>query len=406
MKRQIPTWAELKPLIGFAAPRLSNGSKVAGAPAIEDLRALARRRAPRAVFGYVDGAAGYEESLNRSRAAYRTVEFHPRVLTDVSSVDTSTSVLGEEVAMPIICAPTGFTRMMHTDGEIAVASAASRFGIPYTLSTMGTTSPEDLAREVPGGSRWFQLYLWRDRDASRHLIGRAREAGYRVLMLTVDTPVAGERLRDVRNGLTVPPKLTLGTLVDMARHPRWWFDVLTTEPLEFASLTGFDGTVAEMVDQMFFPGADLDTLEWVKAQWDGPVVVKGIQTVDDAQRIAATGVDGIVVSNHGGRQLDNAPTPLEVLPGVVDVVGSDTAVFVDGGVMNGADVAAAVALGAQAVLIGRAYLYGLMAGGAVGAERSLEILRSQLIRTMQLVGATDVASLGGRAHLRSDGSLR
>ena len=296
--------------------------------------------------------------------------------------------------------------MMHTDGEIGVASAASRFGIPYTLSTMGTTSPEDLAREVPGGSRWFQVYLWRDRDATRQLIGRARASGYRVLMLTVDTPVAGERLRDVRNGLTVPPKLTLPTLVDMAKHPRWWFDVLTTEPLEFASLTGFDGTVAEMVDEMFFPGADLDTLEWVKAQWDGPVVVKGIQTVDDAQRIAATGVDGIVVSNHGGRQLDNAPTPLEVLPAVVDAVGSDTAVFIDGGVMNGADVAAAVALGAQAVLVGRAYLYGLMAGGAVGAERSLEILRSQLMRTMQLVGATDVASLAGRARLRSDGSLR
>ena len=358
------------------------------------------------MFGYVDGAAGYEESLNRSRAAYRTVEFHPRVLTDVSYVDTSTSALGEEMAMPIVCGPTGFTRMMHTDGEIGVASAASRFGIPYTLSTMGTTSPEDLAREVPGGSRWFQVYLWRDRDATRQLIGRARASGYRVLMLTVDTPVAGERLRDVRNGLTVPPKLTLPTLVDMAKHPRWWFDVLTTEPLEFASLTGFDGTVAEMVDEMFFPGADLDTLEWVKAQWDGPVVVKGIQTVDDAQRIAATGVDGIVVSNHGGRQLDNAPTPLEVLPAVVDAVGSDTAVFIDGGVMNGADVAAAVALGAQAVLVGRAYLYGLMAGGAVGAERSLEILRSQLMRTMQLVGATDVASLAGRARLRSDGSLR
>ena len=392
-------------MFGVAPLRLSTGARVASAPAIEDLRALARRRAPRAVFGYVDGGAGYEESLLRSRAAYRTVEFHPRVLTDVSAVDTSTCVLGEELAMPIVCAPTGFTRMMHTDGEIAVAAAASRAGIPYTLSTMGTTSPEDLARAVPESSRWFQLYLWRDREASRELIGRARESGYRVLMLTVDTPVAGERLRDVRNGLTVPPKLTLGTLVDMARHPRWWFDVLTTEPLEFASLTNFDGTVAEMVDQMFFPGADLDTLEWVKAQWDGPVVVKGVQTVEDARRIAATGVDGLIVSNHGGRQLDNAPTPLEVLPSVVEAVGSDAAVFIDGGVMNGADVAAAVALGAEAVLIGRAYLYGLMAGGAAGADRALEIFRSQLTRTMQLVGATDVASLTGRARLRTDGAL-
>jgi L-lactate dehydrogenase (cytochrome) len=293
--------------------------------------------------------------------------------------------------------------MMHTDGEIAVASAARRFGIPYTLSTMGTTSPEDLALAVPDASRWFQLYLWRDREASRTLIRRAREAGYRVLMLTVDTPVAGERLRDVRYGLTVPPKLTFRTVADMAKHPRWWFDVLTTEPLEFASLTSFDGTVAEMVDQMFFPGADLDTLEWVKAQWEGPVVVKGIQTVQDARRIVATGVDGIVVSNHGGRQLDTAPTPLDVLPEVVDAVGSDTTVLIDGGVMNGADVAAAVALGAKAVLVGRAYLYGLMAGGSAGADRALEILRSQLIRTMQLIGAPDITTLAGKVRLRPRG---
>ncbi len=352
------------------------------------------------MFGYVDGGAGYEESLNRSRAAYRTVEFHPRVLTDVSAVDTSVQLLGEQLSMPIICAPTGFTRMMHADGEVAVAAAAERLGIPYTLSTMGTTSPEDLARAVPGASRWFQLYLWRDREASRELISRARSSGFRVLMLTVDTPVAGERLRDVRNGLTVPPKLTLRTLVDMARHPRWWFDLVTTEPLEFASLSNFDGTVAEMVDEIFFPAADLDALDWVKSQWDGPVIVKGVQTVEDARRVAATGVDGLIVSNHGGRQLENAPTPLEVLPGVVEAVGSDTAVLIDGGVMNGAHVAAAVALGARAVLVGRAYLYGLMAGGAAGADRSLEILHGQLIRTMQLIGATDVAALSGRAHLR------
>lgn len=391
-------------MFGVAAPRLTSAARVAAAPAIEDLRLLARRRTPRAVFGYVDGAAGYEVGLERSRAAYRSVEFHPRVLTDVSVVDTSTEVLGEAVAMPIVCAPTGFTRMMHTDGEIAVATAARRFGIPYTLSTMGTTSPEDLALATPDTSRWFQLYLWRDREASRTLIRRAHESGYRVLMLTVDTPVAGERLRDVRYGLTVPPKLTFRTLADMARHPRWWFDVLTTEPLEFASLTSFDGTVAEMVDEMFFPGADLDTLEWVKAQWEGPVVVKGIQTVQDARRIVATGVDGIVVSNHGGRQLDTAPTPLEVLPHVVDAVGSDTTVLIDGGVMNGADVAAAVALGARAVLVGRAYLYGLMAGGAAGADRALEILRNQLIRTMQLIGAPDIATLAGKARLRPGGS--
>ncbi len=400
MKRRIPKWSELKPMFGVAAPRLTSGSRVAAAPAIEDLRALGRRRTPRAVFDYVDGGAGYEESLDRSRRAYRAVEFRPQVLTDVSSVDTSTQVLGESIAMPLVCAPTGFTRMMHVAGEVAVARSALRAGIPYTLSTMGTTSPESLARAVPNVSRWFQLYLWQNRSASRELIGRAREAGFRVLTLTVDTPVAGERLRDVRNGLTVPPKLTFRTLADMAMHPGWWFDLLTTEPLEFASLSNFDGTVAEMVDQMFDPSADLETLEWVKAQWDGPVVVKGIQSVDDATRIVATGVDGIVVSNHGGRQLDKAPTPLDVLPGVVSAVGSKTEVMIDGGVMNGADVAAAVALGAKAVLVGRAYLYGLMAGGEAGASRALEILGSQFTRTMQLTGARTVAELVGRVDTR------
>jgi L-lactate dehydrogenase (cytochrome) len=406
VKRRIPRWSELKPMFGVAAPRLTRESRVAAAPAIEDLRALARRRTPRAVFDYVDGGAGYEESLNRSRRAFRSVEFHPQVLNDVSSVDTSAWVVGEKVSMPVICAPTGFTRMMHSAGEVAVARSAQRLGIPYTLSTMGTTSPESLARATPEVSRWFQLYLWQNRSASRELIGRAREAGFRVLMLTVDTPVAGERLRDVRNGLTVPPKLTFKTLADMAMHPGWWFDLLTTEPLEFASLRNFAGTVAEMVDQMFDPSADIETLEWVKSQWDGPVVVKGIQTVEDARRIVGTGVEGIVVSNHGGRQLDKAPTPLEVLPGVVEAVGSETDVMIDGGVMNGSDVAAAVALGARAVLVGRAYLYGLMAGGEVGVARSLEILRSQLTRTMQLTGATDVPGLAGRVVVgSSDGRL-
>lgn len=404
MKRQIPRWSELKPMLGVAKPAVTSASRVEAAPAIEDLRALARRRTPRAVFDYVDGGAGYEESLLRSRGAYRSVEFRPEVLTDVSRVDTSTKVLGESMEMPVICAPTGFTRMMHSAGEIAVARSAERSGVPYTLSTMGTTSPEGLARSVPDVKRWFQLYLWQNRDASLELIGRARTAGFRVLMLTVDTPVAGERLRDVRNGLKVPPKLTLGTLADMARHPRWWFDVLTTEPLEFASLRNFDGTVAEMVDQMFDPSADLETLAWVKSQWDGPVVVKGIQSVADAKRIAATGVDGIVVSNHGGRQLDKAPTPLEVLPAVVEAVGPELDVMIDGGVVNGSDVAAAVAMGAKAVLVGRAYLYGLMAGGELGAARALEILHGQLVRTMQLTGAVDVAGLAGRAVMRPGGA--
>ena len=233
--------------------------RLAGAASIPDLRLLARRRAPRAVFDYIDGAADEEVSLRRSRQAYARVEFNPTVLRDVSVVDTSTTILGKPVAAPIVFAPTGFTRMVHTEGEPAVARVAARMGIPYVLSTMGTTSIERLANAAPGGSKWFQLYLWRDREASRDFVTRAWESGYEALVLTVDTPVAGPRLRDVRNGLTIPPSLSLRTFAEGALHPRWWFDLITTETLEFASLNRFDGTVAELAGRMFDPAATMPT---------------------------------------------------------------------------------------------------------------------------------------------------
>ena len=319
----------------------------------------------------------------------------------MSFLDTTTTILGGVASLPLVFAPTGFTRLMHTEGEPAVARAAGRAGIPYALSTMGTTSIERLAAEAPATRRWFQLYLWRDRAASRDFVMRAQEAGYEALVLTVDTPVAGPRLRDVRNGLTVPPALSVKTLAEGALHPRWWFDLLTTEPLEFASLNRFDGTVAELVGQMFDPAATVRDLAWLREIWTGPLVVKGVTTVADARTVIDVGADAVVVSNHGGRQLDRAPTPLEQLPRVVDAVGDRAEVYIDGGILSGADIIAAVALGARAALVGRAYLYGLMAGGERGVDRAAEILAKDIAVTMALLGVTRIDDLRtDHVHLR------
>src|SRR3954454_2275180 len=400
--RRRPRWSELQPFLRLRRPPLIPGDgRLAIVASIPDLRILARRRAPRAVFDYTDGAAGEEISLRRSREAYARVEFQPRVLQDVSMLDTSTTILGRPAALPLVFAPTGFTRMMHTDGEPGVARVASDTGIPYALSTMGTTSIERLAAAAPHGRRWVPLYLWRDREASRDLVLRAQQAGYEALVLTVDTPVAGARLRDVRNGLTIPPSLSLRTLTEGALHPAWWFDLLTTEPLEFASLNRFDGTVAELVGKMFDPAATIRDLAWLRSVWDGPLVVKGIQTIADARAVVDAGADAVVVSNHGGRQMDRAPTPLEVLPGVVEAVGDRAEVYVDGGILSGGDVVAALAFGARAALVGRAYLYGLMAGGERGVQRAAEILSEEVAGTLALLGVTRVADLqGGHVRLR------
>jgi L-lactate dehydrogenase (cytochrome) len=367
---------------------------------VADLADIGRRRTPRSVFEYVDGAAEAGLSLERAHHAFARVEFDARVLRDVASVNTGTTILGHRADFPLILAPTGFTRMIHHEGEPAVARAAATAGIPYTLSTMGTTSPADLMAAAPTGRNWFQLYLWRDRAATLELIESARAAGYDTLVLTVDTPVAGNRLRDVRNGLTIPPTLNFRTLLDLSRHPSWWANLLTTAPLEFAALRMFDGTVAELVDTMFDPALSFEDLAWLRGQWAGNLVVKGLQSVDDVRQVVDTGVDGIVVSNHGGRQLDRAATPLELLPAVVDAVDGRCQVFLDTGVLSGADIVAALGMGADACMVGRAYLYGLMAGGERGVDRALDILRSEMTRTMQLMGAASVADLRGRALLR------
>ncbi|MBV9819511.1 MAG: alpha-hydroxy-acid oxidizing protein [Solirubrobacterales bacterium] len=397
--RQLPRWSELRPLVNPRWPARDRvRRRLAHAHTIEDLRTIARRRTPRPVFDYADGAAEGEISRRRARDAYRRVVFHPRVLRDVSRIDASRTILGRDSALPLVLAPTGFTRMLQHEGETAGARAAGRAGVPYTLSTMATRSVEEIAAAAPGGRRWFQLYLWRDRAASRDLVDRARAHGYDTLVLTVDTPIPGARMRDVRNGLTIPPTLTLRTVGDMSRHPAWWFNLLTTEPLTFASLNRWDGTIAELAATMFDPGAHLDDLRRLRDAWPGTLIVKGITHPDDARLVIDAGADGIVVSNHGGRQLDRAPTPLVVLPEIADAVGDRAEVLVDGGIMSGADVIAAVALGATAALVGRAWLYGLMAAGEAGVDHALTILRDEILRTLALLGVGDCGSLG-REHV-------
>jgi L-lactate dehydrogenase (cytochrome) len=400
--RRFPRWSELRPYLRTGPVRLwPVERRLASAATIWDLRTIARRHVPRAVFDYTDGAAETESSLRRARDAFARVEFVPRVLRDVSSVDLSTTILGRPAALPLVFAPTGFTRLMHEAGEPAVGRVASRLGIPYALSTLGTTSPEDLAAAVPDADLWFQLYIWNDRDAVLDLVRRARASGYRVLVLTVDTPVAGARLRDVHNGFTIPPTLSVRTLIDIGLHPGWWFDKLTTAPLQFAVFTETGGTVADLINRVFDPTIKVADLGWIREAWDGPIVIKGIQTPDDARMVVDAGADAVVISNHGGRQLDRSPTPLEQLGPILAAVDGRAEVYLDGGIMSGADVIAAVALGAKAVLVGRAYLYGLMAGGERGVARAAELLRIEATRTMRLLGIPRVADLdASSARLR------
>lgn len=397
VQRRIPKVRDLAPLLQFKKPELDGRKRrLAAAYTIEDLRTIAKRRTPTAPFDYTDGAAEGELSLARARQAFQDIEFHPAILRDVSAVDTSTTVLGGPSALPFGIAPTGFTRMMQTEGEIAGATAAAAAGIPYSLSTMGTSSIEDVAAANPTGRNWFQLYMWKERDRSMALVERAANAGFDTLLVTVDTPVGGARLRDSRNGMTIPPSLTVKTVLDAAPRAQWWFDFLTTEPLAFASLDRWSGTVAQLLDTMFDPTVDFDDLRWIAQQWPGKVVVKGIQSIEDARRVAEIGVDGVVLSNHGGRQLDRAPIPFRLLPQVVKEVGNDATVMVDTGIMNGQDIVAAMALGADFTLVGRAYLYGLMAGGREGVDRMIEILSSEIRRTMALLGVSSVEELEPR----------
>lgn len=394
INRQIPRVRELAPLLRFRAPTLKRKQKrLSEALTIWDLREIAKRRTPKGPFDYTDGAAESEVSLARARQAFLDLQFEPNILQDVSQASLKQTTLGSTFEMPVGIAPTGFTRMMHSEGERAGARAAEKFGIPFTLSTLGTTSIENVVAAAPHGTNWFQLYMWKDREGSMALVKRAQEAGVKNLMLTVDVPVSGARLRDSRNGLTVPPQLSLKTVINAIPRPEWVWNFLTSEPLQFASMSHWNGTVGELLDYMFDPTMTFEDLKWIREQWSGTLTIKGVQTLEDAKRCADYGVDAILLSNHGGRQLDRAPIPLHLLPNVRRELKKDLEVHLDTGIMHGADVLAAIALGAQFTYVGRAYLYGLMAGGQAGVERALAILQAQMGRSLKLLGVSSIQEL-------------
>ena len=377
VKRRVPK----SPRSGAADPIQTPGVRPHQAPprGRADHRGSAphrQRRTPKAAFDYADGAAEDELSIARARQAFRDIEFHPTILRDVTNVAAGWNVLGQPVAWPFAIAPTGFTRLMHTEGEIAGARAAASRRDPVLAIHPRYRAIEDVVTAVPQGRKWFQLYMWRDRDRSMALVQRAADAGFDTLLATVDVPVAGARLRDIRNGMSIPPALTLRTVLDAVPHPHWWFDLLTTEPLSFASLDRWSGTVGEYLDTMFDPSLTFDDLEWIKAAWPASSSSRGSRHFDDARAVVDRGVDGIVLSNHGGRQLDRAPVPFHLLPAVARDLGKHTEILLDTGIMSGADIVAAIALGARCTLVGRAYLYGLMAGGEAGVNRAIEILEA------------------------------
>jgi L-lactate dehydrogenase (cytochrome) len=370
---------------------------------VSDLRRLAKRALPGGVFDYFDGAAEAEVSMAGNSAAFDGVHLEPRVLSDVSSIDTSSSVMGQVLPSAFAFSPTGFTRIATSAGELAVARVAARFGVPYTLSTLGTRSIEEVAG-VSNGPLWYQLYVWKDRGLSRELVQRAKAAGYKAIMVTVDTAVFGRRERDVRRGFTLPPKIGFDTILDGIRHPGWTLDFLTHDPITFSAVSGrsdVDGstaiTLSDYVNSQFDPSLSWRDLDWVRSESGLPIMLKGIQSVGDAVRAASEGVDAIALSNHGGRQLDGSPAPVVLLPAVMDAVGDGVEVLVDGGVRRGSDVVKACALGARGVMFGRPYLYGLGAAGEAGVEWVIDYFNAGVRRTMALIGATSLAELRGRA---------
>ncbi len=374
--------------------------KLAGAANVEDLRRLAKRRLPGGVFDYIDGGAEDELSLRRNVSGYGRIEFKPRVLRDVSKIETGTTLLGRPIAMPLVLAPTGFTRIADPQGELAVARAAARAGIPYGLSTMGTRTIEEVAA-VSDGPKWFQVYTWRDRSLVRQLLERAAAARFDAIELTIDTAVLGRRERDVRRGYTLPPKVGLATLIDGLLHPAWTIDFLRNDPITFASVAeenpAGDGssavTLSEYINAQFDPALSWGEIEWLRSVWDGPIVLKGIQTVADAELAVEHGVDAIALSNHGGRQLDGAPSIIELVEPVAQAVGGRIEIIADGGVRRGSDIVKAVALGANAVMAGRAYLYALGAAGEAGVDHLLGFLAEGMERTMALTGCREVADI-------------
>jgi len=383
--------------------------RLARAASIEDLRVIARRRLPGGVFDYIDGAAEDERTAARNVSGFAEIEFRPRVLRDVSDIAVQASLFGRPLAFPLVLSPTGFTRIAAPEGELAVARAAERAGLPYTLSTLSTRSIEEVAAVAPAARKWFQVYVWRDRALVTEMLERAQAAGYEAIVITVDTAVLGRRERDVRRGFTLPPKVGLETLLDGIAHPRWSYDLVRSQPITFSNVKGKgvgDGTsavsLADYINSQFDPGLSWRDIEWFRDRWKGPILLKGVATVEDALLAADAGVDAIALSNHGGRQLDGAPPPIELVAPVTDALGGRVPVLLDGGVRRGSDIAKALALGATACMAGRAYLYGLGAAGEAGVDFALDLLRDGFRRTMALLGVTSPAQLSADLVTRPD----
>ena len=368
---------------------------------IAELRALARRRVPRVVFDYADGAAGDELTAARNQADLRRLAVVPHILTGAVDIDVSTTVLGQPVEVPLLGAPTGMTGIVHHDGEIGMARAVHGAGSVYVLSSVGSRTIEEVAEQSPG-PKWFQLYVSRDRGYVRELVGRARAAGYLALVLTVDVQQSGARERDLRNGFTLPPRLTAQALVQGVVRPRWTIDFVRRasgsgflSEIGERSVRGGGAAVsfADSINRQFDPHLSWSDISWLQEQWDGPIVLKGVLRAQDAQQAARIGVAGVIVSNHGGRQLDQAPSSIAALPAVVEAVGSEIEVYMDGGIRRGVDIVKALALGARACLAGRALAYGLGAGGAAGAARAMNLLVAELRLAMVLAGCGSVREL-------------
>ena len=366
---------------------------------VEDMRRIAKRRLPRGVFDYIDGGAEDERALANNSAAFGLIEFCPNVLRDVSEIDVSTTLLGKPVSMPLVLAPTGYTRLTHSQGELSVARAGERAGIPYSLSTMSTRSIEEVAA-VSNGAKWFQVYTWKDRGLVREMVERAAASGYEAIILTVDTAVLGRRERDARRGFSIPPRIGPGTIVDGIVHPAWTYDFMTHEPMTFANVAhlsqyGSDGDMGrgQYVMMNFDQKLAWSDVEWLQSVWSGPLVLKGIQTVDDAKRAVAAGVQAIALSNHGGRQLDDAPAPIALVEPVAQAVQGQAEIICDGGVRRGSDIVKAIALGATACSIGRPYLYAMGAAGERGVDQLLQFFRDGIARTMALSGRTTIAEI-------------
>ena len=363
---------------------------------IEDLRVLAQRRVPRMFYDYADSGSWTESTYRANESDFQKIKLRQRVAVNMEGRSTATTMIGQNVAMPVAIAPTGLTGMQHADGEILAARAAKAFGIPFTLSTMSICSIEDVAEGTGGHPFWFQLYVMRDRDFIGRLIDRAKAAGCSALVITLDLQILGQRHKDLKNGLSAPPKLTLPNIINMMTKPRWCLGMLGTKRREFGNIVGHVKGVENMSSlsswtaQQFDPRLNWGDVEWIKNRWGGKIILKGIQDVEDAKLAVASGADALIVSNHGGRQLDGAESSINALPAIVDAVGSQIEVHMDGGIRSGQDVLKAVALGAKGTYIGRSMLYGLGAMGEAGVSKALQIIHNELDLTMAFCGHTNI----------------